>query len=165
METLDEKKINGNGKSHLTTLKDLHGRNGKKITILDKPIITEEKLSETNVEVNSQQETVITDPPKKELTLDQKIEKVENLKILIEKREKLEESRKKLSSFVIGSHQFSEKIVLSDDRGNSFNTSNSEVFAKVVSTINETLITKISEIEKQLSGAFHEHHLNNINCE
>ena len=149
METLEKKKINGNGKGHLTNLKNLRGRDGKSITILGKPIITDESNTEIKEKLNTQ-EIVVTDPLKKELTLDQKIEKVENLKILIEKREKLEESRKKLSSFVVGSHQFSEKIILSDDRGNSFNTSNSEVFAKVVGTINETLITKISEIEKQI---------------
>lgn len=149
METLEKKKINGNGKGHLTDIKDLRGKNGKNITILGKPVITEEKIAEIKVGANLK-EIVATEIIKKELTLEQKIEKVENLKILIEKREKLEESRKKLSSFVIGSHQFSEKIVLSDDRGNTFNTSNSEVFKKVVETINETLITKISEIEKQI---------------
>jgi len=36
------------------------------------------------------------------LTLEQKIEKVENLKTLVDKREKLEMSRKKLQSFVVG---------------------------------------------------------------
>jgi hypothetical protein len=149
MGTLEKEKINGNGKGHLTNVKNLRGRDGKHITILGKPIITEETIAEIKTDVNTQ-EIVVLEPLKKELTLDQKIEKVENLKILIEKREKLEESRKKLSSFVVGSHQFSEKIVLSDDRGNSFNTSNSEVFAKVVATINETLVTKISEIEKQI---------------
>jgi hypothetical protein len=153
METLEKKKVNGNGngngKALLTDVKEIRGKNGVKLVKLGDPIPTDETKTEVKSEEKTQ-ETAVLNPLKKELTLDQKIEKVENLKILIEKREKLEESRKKLSSFVIGSHQFSEKIVLSDDRGNSFNTSNSEVFAKVVGTINETLITKISEIEKQI---------------
>lgn len=84
------------------------------------------------------------------LSLDQKIEKVENLKTLIDKREKLEASRKKLNSFVVGTNQFNESIVLTDEHGNTFQTSNSEVFSKVVSSINETLIEKINEIEKQI---------------
>ena len=54
--------------------------------------------------------TVPTPPPVPELTLEQKIEKVENLKLLIEKREILEETRKKLNAFVIGSPQFGESI-------------------------------------------------------
>ncbi|MBN2891022.1 MAG: hypothetical protein JXL97_04070 [Bacteroidales bacterium] len=84
------------------------------------------------------------------LTLEQKIERIENLKTLIEKREKLEASRKKLNSFVVGANQFSENIVLTDENGNSFRTSNSEVFTKVVDTIKNTLIAKISEIEQQI---------------
>ncbi len=149
METVEKKKVNGNGngngKNLLTDVKELRGKGGVKLVKLGDTLPTEE----VKPEVQTQRNTV-TNLPKKELTLDQKIEKVENLKILIEKREKLEESRKKLSSFVVGSNQFSEKIVLSDDRGNTFTTSNSEVFKKVVSTINETLITKVSEIEKQI---------------
>lgn len=84
------------------------------------------------------------------LTLEQKIERIENLKTLIEKREKLEASRKKLNAFVVGANQFSENIVLTDENGNSFKTSNSEVFTKVVDTIKNTLIAKISEIEQQI---------------
>jgi len=85
-----------------------------------------------------------------ELTLEQKIEKVENLSILIEKREILEESRKKLNAFVVGSPQFGESIKLTDESGNTFNTSNTEVFTKVITTIKETLIEKIKEIETEI---------------
>ena len=85
-----------------------------------------------------------------ELSLEQKIEKVENLKILIEKREILEDSRKKLNSFVVGSPQFGESIKLTDENDNVFQTSNTEVFTKVIATIKETLIEKIAEIEKEI---------------
>jgi len=91
-----------------------------------------------------------TPAPVPELTLEQKIEKVENLKILIEKREILEDSRKKLNSFVVGSPQFGESIKLTDEHGNTFNTSNTEVFTKVIATIKDTLIDKIAEIETQI---------------
>jgi hypothetical protein len=84
------------------------------------------------------------------LTLEQKIEKVENLKTFVDKREKLELSRKKLSSFVVGTNQFNENIVLTDENGNNFKTSNSEVFTKVVDAINSTLISKINEVEQQI---------------
>ena len=96
-------------------------------------------------------ETPIPTPkPVIELTLEQKIEKVENLKLLIEKREILEESRKKLNAFVIGSPNFGENIKLTDEEGNTFQTSNTEVFTKVVATIKETLIEKIKEIETEI---------------
>jgi hypothetical protein len=84
------------------------------------------------------------------LTLEQKIEKVENLKTLVDKREKLETSRKKLSSFVVGTNSFNENIVLTDENGNNFKTSNTEVFTKVVEAINSTLISKINEVEQQI---------------
>ncbi len=93
---------------------------------------------------------IIVEVPKPQLTLDQKIEKVENLKTLIEKREKLEQSRKKLQAFVIGTSNFNENIVLTDENGNKFSTSNTEVFANVIETINKTLVSKIAEIEKQI---------------
>jgi len=51
---------------------------------------------------------------------------------------------------------------LTDENGNNFKTSNSEVFTKVVEAINSTLISKINEIEQQISKAFHEHRLNNL---
>ena len=86
-----------------------------------------------------------------ELSLEQKIEKVENLKILIEKREILEESRKKLNAFVVGSPQFGESIKLTDENDNVFQTSNTEVFTKVIDTIKVTLIEKIKEIEEQIN--------------
>ena len=88
--------------------------------------------------------------PVPELTLEQKIEKVENLKLLIEKREILEDSRKKLNAFVIGSPQFGENIKLTDEHGNTFQTSNTEVLTKVITTIKDTLIDKIKDIEKEI---------------
>jgi hypothetical protein len=110
---------------------------------------------EENSKVEEQQKPIVetpvpTPPPVPELTLEQKIEKVENLKLLIEKREILEESRKKLNAFVIGSPNFGENIKLTDEEGNTFQTSNTEVFTKVVATIKETLIEKIKEIETEI---------------
>jgi len=95
-------------------------------------------------------ESLTVTPPKPVLSLEQKIEKVETLKTLIEKRERLEASRKKLTAFVVGANQFSENIVLTDENGNTFKTSNTEVFAKVVDTIQNTLVSKIAEIENQI---------------
>jgi len=95
-------------------------------------------------------ESLTVTPPKPVLTLEQKIEKVETLKTLIEKRERLEASRKKLTAFTVGANQFSENIVLTDENGNTFKTSNTEVFAKVVDTIQNTLVSKIAEIENQI---------------
>ena len=110
--------------------------------IVDKIVKTDKPIIETTVK------EVLKPAPV--LSLEQKIEKVENLTILIEKREVLEESRKKLNAFVIGSPQFGENIKLADENGNIFQTSNTEVFTKVIEVIKSTLIEKIAEIETQI---------------
>ena len=148
METV-VRKTNGKG-----TKKDVSSIKSPALKKADEKIEavkSEEKVETPVKEVDKKLEKVeLLLPPKPEMSLEQKIEKIENLKTLIEKRELLESSRKKLGSFVIGANQFSENIVLTDENGNKFQTSNSEVVSKVVKSINETLVEKISEIEKQI---------------
>jgi len=112
--------------------------------------VNSDKKSEQVKPVEKKTETPVIKIAEPVLTLEQKIEKVENLKTLVDKREKLEMSRKKLQSFIIGTNNFNENIVLTDENGNTFKTSNSEVFTKVVEAINSTLISKISEIEQEI---------------
>jgi hypothetical protein len=141
IEAKDLRKVNGKA-----SIKDLASINGSAV----KAKIAEENKAKAEVksEVKTEAKPEPVEVPKPVLTLEQKIEKIENLKTLIEKRERLEASRKKLTSFVVGTNNFSENIVLTDENGNTFKTSNSEVFAKVVQTINNVLIGKISEIEQ-----------------
>ena len=113
--------------------------------------IKEEVKKTSSVLTSKKVEIAPTVPTVPELSLEQKIEKVENLKMLIEKREILEDSRKKLNAFVIGSPQFGENIKLTDEHGNTFQTSNTEVLTKVIATIKDTLIEKIKEIEKDIN--------------
>ena len=142
METAVAKK-NGKGtKKDVSSIKSSALKNVEKKTTEIKKEEVKPTIEKVEKPIEKVQEPV--------LSLDQKIEKVENLKTLIDKREKLEESRKKLNSFVVGTNQFNENIVLTDENGNKFQTSNSEVFTKVVKSINETLIEKISEIENQI---------------
>ncbi|MFH2144372.1 MAG: hypothetical protein ABIJ97_18260 [Bacteroidota bacterium] len=145
METLTVKKTNGKAtKIDVASLKS-------KAEISSVKFNQPEKVKPNGQEKPEVTKVEISAPPKPVMTLEQKIEKIENLKTLIEKREKLEASRKKLTSFVFGTNQFNENIVLTDESGNTFKTSNSEVFTKVVKTINETLVEKISEIENQIN--------------
>lgn len=156
METLVKKT---NGKATHKDVADIKSKNGTTLIKVvkpeqpkpngqEKPEVKAVETVENPVKVVEPVQPV--EPPKPQLTLDQKIEKIENLKTLIEKRERLEASRKKLTSFVVGANQFSENIILTDENGNTFKTSNTEVFTKVVDTINSTLVSKISEIEKQI---------------
>ena len=128
-------------------IKETRKVSSKKATpIVDK---TAEEVKEKSVKVETPIIPIVVEKPA--LTLEQKIEKVENLKILIEKREILETSRKKLNSFVVGSPQFGESIKITDENGNSFSTSNTEVLTKVIDVMKITLIEKIKEIEEQIN--------------
>jgi len=127
--------------------------NETKTTVSSEKPQTKENTPKSNVidKITSREvNTEVKKEVKPELTLEQRIEKVENLKILIEKREILEESRKKLNAFVVGSPQFGENIKLTDENGNNFQTSNTEVFTKVIDTIKTTLVEKIKEIEQEI---------------
>lgn len=150
METLVKK---SNGKATLQAVTELKN-NGlsqlKEVIEHAQKQEPEPQAAQTEAPAPVPEVVEIPEPPKPTLTLEQKIEKVANLKTLIEKRERLEESRKKLTSFVIGTNQFNENIILTDENGNTFKTSNSEVFAKVVEAINSTLVSKIREIETQI---------------
>ena len=87
--------------------KDLKNVTPATVKAVEKNAETEKKeeVKKTSSVQTPKVATVPTPPPALELSLEQKIEKVENLKMLIEKREILEDSRKKLNAFVIGSPQ------------------------------------------------------------
>ncbi len=123
--------------------------NSISIKAIEKKVNTEKKSVEVKP-VEKKVDVPVMKIAEPVLTLEQKIEKVENLKTLVDKREKLELSRKKLSSFIVGTNSFNENIVLTDENGNNFKTSNSEVFTKVVEAINSTLVSKINEVEEQI---------------
>ncbi|HBF88912.1 MAG TPA: hypothetical protein DDX39_09750 [Bacteroidales bacterium] len=148
-----ETKIENAKKNGSASKEDVKNISVNEIKVVKPEHVNKETVSSATTEVKTKQKQFLVSPVaeiKPQLTLEQKIEKVENLKTLIEKREKLEASRKKLASFVVGANQFSENIVLTDESGNTFKTSNSEVFAKVVEAINGALVSKISEIENQI---------------
>lgn len=146
-----------------TKVKSTKGTNGKGTKADVKSVTTSKEVNGTTAEIikpedrrekingkqqeKPEQKAPVTDPV---LSLDEKIALVENLKVTIEKREKLIDARKKLNSFVIGSHQFSENIVLTDGQGNTFKTSNTEVFGSVVEVIRQTLDDKIKDLEKEI---------------
>lgn len=127
-----------------------NGKSGKNEVEIAQTGVALDKVQQIPEPVQPIAEQAKPEPAKPVLTLEQKIERVETLKTLIEKRERLENSRKKLTAFVVGANQFSENIVLTDENGNTFKTSNTEVFAKVVDAIQTTLVTKIAEIEAQI---------------
>jgi hypothetical protein len=89
--------------------------------------------------------------PKPELTLEQKINKVEDLSTVIEKWRKLIESRRNLQSFKLANDGMSNHLRLVDQvTGMEFKTHNTAVIETVLNVIRQTLDAKISDVEDQI---------------
>ena len=85
------------------------------------------------------------------LTLDEKIQRVEDLTMLIDRWRTLNESRRKLQTFHIGADSMSSTILLRDSAGNEFKTSNSAVITSVIDEMKRTLDTKVRDCEDQIN--------------
>jgi len=85
------------------------------------------------------------------LSLDEKIQKVEDLTLMIDRWRTLNESRRKLQTFQIGADSLSSVILLRDAAGNEFKTSNSTVIISVIDEMKRTLDVKVKEVEEQIN--------------
>jgi hypothetical protein len=93
--------------------------------------------------------------PEPELTLEQKINKVEDLTMVIDKWRKLIDSRRNLPPIAIGvklsTDGMSNNLRLIDTTsGHEFKTYNSAVISSVLEVIRKTLDEKITEVESQI---------------
>jgi hypothetical protein len=97
--------------------------------------------------------TVVKDEPKEErkLSLDEKIQRVQDLTMMIDKWRTLTESRRKLQVFQIGADGLSSVVMLKDASGNEFKTSNSPVITAVIEEMKKTLDEKVREVEGQIN--------------
>ena len=87
----------------------------------------------------------------RKLTLEERIQRVEDLSMLIDRLKNLNESRRKLQTFQVGADSLSSVVALRDANGNEFKTSNSAVVAAVVEEIRKTLDGKIAEVEQKIT--------------
>ena len=87
----------------------------------------------------------------RKLTLDERIQRVEDLSLLIDRWKTLNESRRKLQAFQIGADSLSSVISLRDSNGNEFKTSNSAVITSVIDEMKRTLDVKVRDVEEQIN--------------
>jgi hypothetical protein len=87
----------------------------------------------------------------RKLTLEERIQRVEDLSMLIDRLRNLTESRRKLQTFQIGADSLSSVCTLRDANGNEFKTSNSAVITSVVNEMRRTLDEKIQEVELNIN--------------
>ena len=87
------------------------------------------------------------------LSLEKRIEKVQELNIVIDKWRKLQEARKNLNEFKLGNDGMNSTIIIRDAAGREFKTSQSIVFTTVLQTVQQVLDEKIAETEVQINFA------------
>ena len=87
----------------------------------------------------------------RKLTLEERIQRVEDLSMLIDRWKTLNDSRRKLQTFQIGADSMSSVISLRDSNGNEFKTSNSAVISSVIDEMKRTLDSKVQDVEAQIN--------------
>jgi hypothetical protein len=118
----------------------LAASNGKKETATAKPTA----------------ETLPTIPPAKradgseQKPLEDRIYRVQQLSDLIAKREKLQESLKKLKAFKLSTDSRLDSLTIEDGEGNEFVTSNTAAITDVIECLKATLQKKLHEVEAQI---------------
>ena len=98
--------------------------------------------------------TIVTSEPEeapRKLSLDEKIQKVEDLTLLIDRFRGLAEAKRKLNVFQLGADGMSSSIILKDAAGNEFKTSNSAVITAVIDEMKRILDLKVRDIEDQIN--------------
>ena len=96
-------------------------------------------------------ETVVEKPVVvRELTLQEKINKIENLQLIVEKRERLVGTRSELEKFQTSSNDFNCTLRLNDSDGNVFTTSFTPGVKKVVEFLKTSFDSSIGSIEDQI---------------
>ncbi|NTW88192.1 MAG: hypothetical protein HGB26_03515 [Desulfobulbaceae bacterium] len=88
---------------------------------------------------------------KKEMTLMERILKVENLQLVIEKRGKLVQTRSELERFQTASNDFNCSMRLNDSDGNVFTTSFTPGIKKVIEFLKASFDASIAETEQKIT--------------
>jgi uncharacterized protein YpuA (DUF1002 family) len=87
----------------------------------------------------------------REMTMVDKINKIENLMLMIEKRNKLVQTRSELDRFKTSSSDFNCTLRLNDSEGNTFSTSFTPGIKKVLDFLRNAFDTSITEVESGIN--------------
>lgn len=128
----------------------------KRMASTAKKIKDEEKPAEMSVVKNETVETpappVAEQPKPPVLTLQEKIQKVEDLGILVEKRNQLLASLREISQFKLSSDSMSNRVSIRNAATQrEFNTSNSEVISEIIDVVIRKIEGKLAEVETMIT--------------
>jgi hypothetical protein len=85
------------------------------------------------------------------LSLEKRIQRVQELNIVIDKWRKLSEARQNLNEFKLANDGLSNAIVIKDSSGREFKTNQPLVYNAVIKAVQEVLDDKIAETEVQIN--------------
>jgi hypothetical protein len=119
-------------------------------TILD-PAENKTEEKKPVLQIEPEKPVIPTPEPKKEMTMMEKILKIENLQLVIEKRAKLVQTRTELDRFQISSNDFNCSMRLNDSDGNVFTTSFTPGIKKVIDFLKSSFDASIAETESKIT--------------
>jgi hypothetical protein len=126
----------------MTSKTDEKATNGKAVVIATKPELSNVQISAKIDEKAKEKES---------LTFNQRSEKVKNLFSLLDKHEKLSETRDNLNNFKLSADGHTGKLSIADNFGSTFTTSNASVMADVLALIKKVVDTQIKDLEEQIN--------------
>jgi hypothetical protein len=103
------------------------------------------------LQIEPEKPAVPAPEPRKEMTMMEKILKIENLQLVIEKRAKLVQTRSELDRFQISSNDFNCTMRLNDSDGNVFTTSFTPGIKKVIDFLKSSFDASIVETESKIT--------------
>jgi hypothetical protein len=104
-----------------------------------------------NPDVNIPEEKKPVIEIKKEMTLMEKILKVENLQLVVEKRSKLVQTRSELERFQVSSNDFNCTMRLNNSDENVFTTSFTPGIKKVIDFLKTSFDASINDVENKIT--------------
>ena len=125
-----------------------------------KKLVENENLTQMSVVKNEPETPVqateapaVPEQPKAPvLSLEERIQRVEDLAILVEKRGQLQASLREISTFKLSSDAMSNRITLRNvGAQREFNTSNSEVISEIIDVIIRKIEGKLREVEAMIT--------------
>lgn len=124
-------------------------KNGKDTTPTSKPnltVVKDEPKATTTVETPKVEQT-------KTPTVQEQRERQKKLNALFEKEAKLQESKDRLTNFILSTDESNNHLTLKDGRGAEFKTGNPEAIRKVIDLLTTEATEKIAEVQAQIIAA------------
>jgi len=113
--------------------------------------MTQEETFTQTMDAMDAEVTMIIEAPRKELSMTEKINLIQNLELLIEKRARMVQTLSELERFQLSSNNFNCSMRLNDSDGNVFTTSFTPGVKKVIDFLKSSFESSIQEVEKEIT--------------